>query len=119
MDIGEVDSDALNTAVISSTPAKPQEKGEKSKTEEQIKITTVGTQDPTIEPAETVLPVIIKQDPEASYNDNTGLLLLQQAPSEDVNNLNIFLSNPHWDDDMRREAEEALMEDDPLPLVTG
>ena len=62
---------------------------------------------------------MIKQDPEATYNVNAGLLLLQQAPREEVNNLNIFLSNPHWDEDMRREAEEALMEDDPLPLVTG
>merc|ERR1712155_437787 len=119
MDIGEVDSDALKTAVISSTPAKPQEKGEKSKTEEQIKITTVGTQDPTIEPAETVLPVMIKQDPEATYNVNAGLLLLQQAPSEEVNNLNIFLSNPHWDEDMKREERREKREDEPLPLVTG
>ena len=119
MELGDVDNDALKTAVISSTPAKPQEKGEKSKTVEHIKITTVGSQDPTIEPVETVLPVIIKQDPEATYNVNPGLLLLQQAPSEEVNNLNIFLSNPHWDEDMKREAEEALEDDEPLPLVTG
>ena len=85
MEISEVEGDALNNAIISSTPAKIQEKGEKSKTDEQIKITTVGTQDPTIEPAETVLPVLIKQDPDAPCN--TELLMLQQAPNEDENNL--------------------------------
>merc|ERR1712242_626716 len=61
-------------------------------------------------------PVLIKQDPDAP--SNTELLMLQQAPNEDENNLNIFLANPHWDDDMKREAEEALFEDDPLPLIS-
>ena len=83
----------------------------------------MGIQDPNKQPAEPVLPkTIIKPDPDGNKEEEidtkAGILLeFNEEPSEEDQNFNEYLDNTHWNEDTLQEANDALDEDDPLPLV--